>query len=344
MRNSKNDYDIFFEMYQNIFSCEIVDSFDPWFKSYCGKLKNKTNCDGILFKADYLLKCAKINTANKKLLDAGSGFGPLSLAFYILGIPKIHAIDIYQPMVETFKKIIDFLDLKNNVFTVVCDVAKTSYKDNFFDIIVSNESISHYLDVPGFIQESHRILKKGGILIISDYNNGANPKVRRRNYEIWNAFENGPPTDNIHGHQVEKPYIDIRKEIVEQHFPHLNKGEIEMIAKGTSFMTKDEVVNAAKRYVERKIKPTSFYDRRKCPIHPLVNQYIEALFNPYELKKDLEKFGFKVKVFALVFGLHRNFFQKQFCKFIRFISRLFPFTNIVLIKYTPAFIIVASKR
>ena len=337
-------YDIFFEMYQNILSSEIVDSLPPWFKrSFCG-LKNRIECDNIIFLTNYLFKCAKIKPANKKLLDAGCGFGPLSLASYILGISKIHAIDVSQPMVEAFMKIIDFLDLKNNVFPLVCDVSKTSYKGNFFDIILSSEAISHYLDVPGFIQESHRILKKGGILIISDNNNGANPKTQQKNYEIWNAFENGPSTDNIHGHRVKKPYIDMRKEIVKKHFPNLNENEIEMIAKGTSFMTKDEVVNAAKKYVEQKIKPTSFYDKQKCPVNPETNQYIEALFDPFCLKKDLEKFGFKVKVFAFVGGLKRNVLLKQFCKFIRFISRLFPFTNIFLLRITPAFIIVASKK
>ena len=109
-------------------------------------------------------------------------------------------------------------------------------------------------------------------------------------------------------------------------------------------MTNNEVVDAAKKYVEQKIKPTSFYDKQKCPVNPETNQYIEAFFDPLCLKKDLEKFGFKVKFFASVGGLRRTFFLRQSCKFIRFISRLFPFTNLFLIRITPAFIIVASKK
>ena len=58
-------YDIFFEMYQNILSSEIVISFPSRFKRYCGGMKNRIDCDSILFSTNYLFKCAKINPTNK---------------------------------------------------------------------------------------------------------------------------------------------------------------------------------------------------------------------------------------------------------------------------------------
>lgn len=46
------------------------------------------------------------------------------------------------------------------------DLAATfPYEDNFFDIVISNQVIEHFLDKDYFLGECHRILKDGGLFI-----------------------------------------------------------------------------------------------------------------------------------------------------------------------------------
>lgn len=47
---------------------------------------------------------------------------------------------------------------------------KTTYKKNFFDLIIAGEIIEHLYDTDYFLYEINRIIKKGGILIISTPN------------------------------------------------------------------------------------------------------------------------------------------------------------------------------
>ncbi|MEM0338012.1 MAG: class I SAM-dependent methyltransferase [Candidatus Caldarchaeum sp.] len=73
-------------------------------------------------------------------------------------------------------------------------VENMPYPSDFFDMVLSNEAISHYNDVDGFLREAARVLKRGGTLIIADGNNGANPRIREQTLRLWERCENDPPT------------------------------------------------------------------------------------------------------------------------------------------------------
>lgn len=53
---------------------------------------------------------------------------------------------------------------------VLGDALNTPFKDNYFDVIVAFEMIEHLHKPKVFLNEVHRILKKGGLLIISTPN------------------------------------------------------------------------------------------------------------------------------------------------------------------------------
>jgi len=146
------------------------------------------------------------------------------LVLALLGAKEVHGVDIHAPWLHTFEVYLAELNLDLPVYPAFGDVARLNYPSGYSDIALSIEAVSHYRCVLGFIREAHRVLKKGGILLVADGNNKLNPlravKVRR----IWRRFEEGPPGE-VNGHKVKTPYVVMRREIIQQEFPQLNELE-----------------------------------------------------------------------------------------------------------------------
>lgn len=101
---------------------------------------------------------------NMKILDAGCGEGQLlSMVTKKFGLfnLKLYGTDITPTSLESAKKRIE-----NAEFSLQ-DLRDLDYKDEFFDVIMCTEVIEHVPDYKKVLKEFERILKKGGILIIS---------------------------------------------------------------------------------------------------------------------------------------------------------------------------------
>ena len=60
---------------------------------------------------------------------------------------------------------------KNGVNAVVANADRIfPFKDSVFDVVISNQVIEHVCDTDLFIKESYRVLRKGGVCIISTNN------------------------------------------------------------------------------------------------------------------------------------------------------------------------------
>ncbi len=101
---------------------------------------------------------------NMKILDAGCGEGQLlSMVSKKFGLfnPKLYGTDITAISLESAKK-----RIKNAKFSLQ-DLKNLDYKDEFFDVIMCTEVIEHVPEYKKVLKEFERILKKGGLLIIS---------------------------------------------------------------------------------------------------------------------------------------------------------------------------------
>ena len=98
-----------------------------------------------------------------KLLDVGCGTGWLidNLAKQHGAI--YHGIDISENMLEKAKS----KNIKNAKFTLGCS-DKLPYEDNTFDIVTCVQSFHHYPQQDAAIEEAYRVLKEGGLYILSD--------------------------------------------------------------------------------------------------------------------------------------------------------------------------------
>ncbi len=105
-----------------------------------------------------LIKKYKSKDKKLKILDVGCACG--NLLFYLRekGFENLYGIDYNKKLIEN----IDFKDIK----VTEGDAQKTDFEENFFDVIVSSDSLEHMDDDLAVLKEMKRILNKDGILIV----------------------------------------------------------------------------------------------------------------------------------------------------------------------------------
>jgi len=282
------------------------DRTNGWLRQYHGKLARREDAQRYLRSIRNTVRLSDSELAGKRVLDVGCGFGLTMSTLVWLGAESADGIDMFRHMTETVDAYRKDVPAGERIRATVGRANHMPYSDNHFDIALTIEALSHFLDPFGCIRETYRVLKPGGLYIITDDNNGANPAVVKENQEVWDKFELGPPTDDIHGHRVREPYVNRRGRIIREAAPQLSAEEVDRLAKGTAFMKKDQILDSVSRYLETGTMPESFYVPGKCPVEPEEGQYIENLINPVELKCRMEEIGFRVRLEAYFGGASRG--------------------------------------
>lgn len=125
---------------------------------------------------------------NKKVLDAatGTGYGSYLLA---QTAETVDSIDISEEAIKYAKGRYN----RNNINYKVGNIAQLDFPDNYFDVIVSFETIEHVDEKiqKSFLKEIKRVLKKDGILIMSTPNKKTYSDDRKFNneYHIKEFYE-----------------------------------------------------------------------------------------------------------------------------------------------------------
>ena len=234
----------------------------------------------------------------RTIIDAGCGSGAFSIMLGLLGAKRVYAVDYIAGCIDMTKVLIEISELKN--VEVICgDIGKLHLTKGSVDGIFCIESISHYRDYKSFLDMSSRVLRTDGFLIIRDGNNGMSPVIRKKNYKIWDIFENYPGAITISGHQKgEGYYLNGRRNIIRSEFPSLRQDEVETFARYTFAYSKERIIGAVEQFMKGDFTLRSEYSYGQCPLDPETDCYMEQLFNPKVLKDELRNYGFKSKVYS----------------------------------------------
>lgn len=102
-----------------------------------------------------------------KIIDVGCGTGAFTSRI------KKHGFDLMA--LDISPKCISYAQAKHpEIEFMIGDIEKTNFNDETFDVILLSGILHHFPNLSAVLNECHRILKRGGIILCYDPN-GANP-------------------------------------------------------------------------------------------------------------------------------------------------------------------------
>lgn len=133
----------------------------------------------------------------QKILDIGSGLGGHD--FYMAqqyGV-YIDAVDLSKNMMDVAINYYNRKpDIKDKINFRLCDVTKTDFPENYYDVIYSRDALLHIKEKPTLFQKFHEWLKPGGRVVFTDYVRGDGQLsqefidyVKQRDYTLYTRQE-----------------------------------------------------------------------------------------------------------------------------------------------------------
>lgn len=136
----------------------FYDNFSDCWES---KINNKETQKRLRIVYGKLLE--KNDIKGKKFLEIGCGLGYFSKEAFKLGA-RVTGVDIGPKLIKISKK------KTPNASFIVADASSLPFKNETFDVVLSTEVIEHINKQVIVIKEMFRVLKKGGVLIITTPN------------------------------------------------------------------------------------------------------------------------------------------------------------------------------
>lgn len=132
----------------------------------------RTHAQSVLNMNDFIGRLLKLDSEIKqckKILDAGCGIGG-TVVYFAKKFPdiKFTGINIVPDHIELAKNLAKEKKVLSNTDFFVKDFVDTDLSSNHFDAIYLMESSCYALQKQILIREMYRILKPGGILVITD--------------------------------------------------------------------------------------------------------------------------------------------------------------------------------
>ena len=120
-----------------------------------------------------------LNLKGKNVLVIGCGFGEDALRVARLG-GNVHAFDLSPESIEIARERADRDAL--SIDFQVAPAEKLPYQDSLFDVVLAHD-VLHHCDVVPTVAEIRRVIKAGGLLVVSEvYSHSLTENVRRSKF------------------------------------------------------------------------------------------------------------------------------------------------------------------
>jgi len=265
---------------------DVVKEYGSFFYNdhFSGMFGNEKKFNNKVNRCEYIFN--KLNCYNKTILDLGCGWGFHAILMKILGAKYVTGVDFDSKKINIIKKMLKKeLDNLKNINFLTGDITNLNIKDNSYDTIFIFNVISHVKNENSFIKEIKRILKPNGAVFIVDNNNGINPLIRINNFLKWRNSEVKSVRVGV------PPYLILRKKLILEFFPKLNKKLNKKLVKKTKGMDSKQI----KDYINFYLKNGKFSKRFKfiASRNPITGEFHEVVYSPYKLAKKFESHGFE---------------------------------------------------
>lgn len=115
----------------------------------------------------FVINCLEVKNGDF-ILDMGCGTGGTCLYLASKFSVNVFGVNISVKQLKLAKKLVHSSMAASKIRFLHQDFINTQFPDNYFKNIVAIESVCHSLFKKKFLQESYRLLKKGGKIVISD--------------------------------------------------------------------------------------------------------------------------------------------------------------------------------
>ena len=235
--------------------------------TYLNILRNPARIEHVFQKGremfDYL------EADGKEILDLGAGFGIEALLVAIYGAKKVVATEIDHDMVRVGTYLAGAVTPAVTHFeSRYGDGIAMDFPAASFDGVMTNCVISHVRDLEGFLRETHRLLRPGGVFFLSDENNSLYLPARARRRKGWNDMEREPAG----------PYFAARMEMIKERFPELTGERLLEATRQTRGLWGDGVAEGVREFLAKgRIATAPAFLYRD----PRDGQYPERELNPF---------------------------------------------------------------
>jgi len=316
----------------------IDREFSPYFHRYFTRYSNPKKFDGYLNLCKYLFQVTKSKDAS--VLDLGCGFGLMATVFGLYGSREVVGYDLNDEKMGCFKKILLHLNPEiKNVKPVLGDSSKIGYPDEYFDVVVANETFSHIREMRGSFTEVHRVLKIGGRFLLRDGNNSLFLLGRIRRRRFWRRIEQGPVDPSwFRSTDIPLPYFEVRKKMIHEKFPKMGLEKVNFLSRATSGMFGDEIYEALYEFE----RCGAIFERPKFRYrNPVTGEFPEKELNPFTLKSMLEQTGFEVSFVPYFYSASMSDIEMTMKRLFYWVEKYLPVVHLFL---TPGFGLLGIKR
>jgi len=209
----------------------VEEEFSPYFYRYFSRyFKNPNKFEGYIELCRYLFHVTKAKNAS--ILDLGCGFGMMATLFGLYGAKEVIGYDLNIEKIELFQKLLLYLGPEiKNVKPFLGDSSKIEYPNGYFDVVVTNETLSHVREMEHTIEEIYRILKSGGRFLVRDGNNSLFLLGRLRRRRFWRKIDRGPvDPSSFRSTDIPLPFIEVRKKMILEKFPQMATKKIQLLS------------------------------------------------------------------------------------------------------------------
>lgn len=212
--------------------------------------------------------------------------------FLALGASAAIGVDDEEVYVEPGSRF--FASLYPNITIKQTQRGLIPLQSESVDFVLVNEVISHvnfeYLDT--VYREISRVLRPGGVVLISDGNNFANVKYKEEFTKFWDSWENGPDGVATDRDVVGECYVSRRRRIIRTQAPELKEDQVEYLALNTSGLFGTGLSAEVERYRRGEEFIARPYVQGMVPVNPSPSGVlIERGFTPQQVIASLDEFG-----------------------------------------------------
>lgn len=316
--------------------CEIEKVLTPYFYAYYnGFFDHPEKFESYIGFVNHIANLT--NAKDKVVLDAGCGFGLISLLFCSLGA-KVIGIDLNPEKVLVAHRICAVLGLKPaNLQFIRGDLINMPFGTEEFDVIICNEVISHVRNKTIFLNELRRVLRRHGLLHISDGNNSLDFIGRVKRRTLWRKAELGPvDIKRLRQNDIPLPWLAVRARLIKTHYPNLSTELVVKLAIESAGLCGGEIEQAVEEYLRTgKISKSPNFKYR----NPLTGEYPEMEFNPLKIIKQLDHMLFSAKLLKPFLAINLRASEVLLNSIKASIEVLYPLSIVVC----PQFEVIAEK-